>query len=150
MRVQIQTASDTDVVELIRRGLRTMSVREIQVIKPSAMDVAEGLIRRGAYSWTGKIDEEIICMWGVERPTLVSRVGYLWFLSTEEVNDHVFLVARKSKLFIDEIMGSGEFDYISGVVDSDFHRSIKWLQWLGFRVLSAREDGFRVFEMWRH
>lgn len=150
MNVQIQTASDTDAGELIKRGLRTMSVREMEVIKPSPVDLAEGLIKRGAYSWTGKIDNKIICMWGIERPTLISRTGHLWFLSTNEVNDHIFLVARKSKLFIEEIMKTGEFNYISGVVDSDFKRSIKWLQWLGFRVLPAREDGFRVFEMWRH
>lgn len=148
MRVKITTSTEADATEIISKGLRLMSVRESEFILPNAVDTLRGAIGRGAYCWTGRLDGEIICMWGVERPTLISREGYLWFLTTSRIEDHSFIVARKSQLFIDEILERKEFDRIVGLVDAKFDRSVKWLRWLGFIVgATDHSTGMRPFEM---
>lgn len=150
MNVQIETASDGHAVELIHNGLRQMSAREMALMPArNPLQAAVEMVRQGAYVWTGRIDGRVVCMWGIQRPSLISREAYMWFVSTAEIDEHPFMVARKSKLFIDEVLARGEFEYICGVVDAEFKRSVRWLKWLGFTVLPTRPDGFRVFEMRR-
>lgn len=80
-------------------------------------------------SWTGLVDGEVACIWGVIPPTIISNRAYLWLLTTELVQEHQFLFVRHSQRVIETMLE--EYDLITGHVKAGEDRSMRWLKWLG-------------------
>lgn len=79
--------------------------------------------------WTGYVDGEVACMWGVAPPSLLSTRAYLWLYVTDLVNDHQFVFVRHSQMVIKKLLE--EYDLITGHFVIGGPDSKRWLKWLG-------------------
>lgn len=132
----------------------------IEIVKASALDIAFNRIKishednkylmqylqRSLFAWTGLVDGQVACMWGIIAPTALSTRGYLWLFTTKLVDQHKFLFVRHSQLVIEEMLKI--FPKITGTVVATQTRSILWLKWLGVEF-RTEEDGMIHFEL-RH
>lgn len=88
------------------------------------------LINRSATYWTARVDEELAAVWGLVPPTLMSDTAYLWLLTTEVSVGHEFLLARYSKMWIEQMQKS--YPNICGHCFDP--KAQRWLKWLGGKV----------------
>lgn len=86
-------------------------------------------IRSASNVWTGFIDGELVCMWGLIPTSLLSDWAYLWLYTMETLQGNEFLFVRRSQLAVQEMLK--EYPVIVGhaVIGND--RGIRWLRWLG-------------------
>lgn len=108
--------------------------------------VADAVIKAD-YAFTAFVDNEIACMWGIHRPTMLSDTAYMWLVTTPLVEQHAFMFARRSQIYLRGL--KEHFSLIQGHVDARFKRSIRWLGWLGFTLYPDMNDGTyrRPFEL---
>lgn len=84
------------------------------------------------------VDNEPIAMYGVIPLTAAGlRIGAIWLLGTEGIEDVSTFFLRNSKKNL-ELQGS-EFDILTNVVDARNTVHIKWLKWLGFTFVSEEK-----------
>lgn len=79
--------------------------------------------------WTGWVDDELVCIWGLITPTLISRQAYLWMYSTSAVQEHKFLFVRHSQRVIEQMLN--RYESIVGHCLVGAKDSIRWVRWLG-------------------
>lgn len=94
--------------------------------------------------WTGKVDDDVLCVFGVVPQTLSTNSAYLWLWTTDRIGDHEFIFVRRSQIVIEKLLEN--FDYLYGVCDIHADRSIRWLQWLG-AVFGASHAGYIQFRI---
>jgi hypothetical protein len=97
-------------------------------------------------AYSGFIDDEIACMWGIHARTILNDSVYLWLLTTKLVEDHPFVFVRHSQMVARELLKS--YSRIEGWVWEKNTLSIKWLRWLGCE-LAYLEPGVLGFELRR-
>jgi hypothetical protein len=103
-------------------------------------------ISRSVQLYRGEIDGEIICVFGLMPPTLLSDRAYLWMWHNEKIKEHSFVVIRESQLAVEEMLR--DYAVLVGHCHRDRPQSRKWLRWLGAEFGQA--DGTRVpFEIRR-
>jgi len=91
------------------------------------------------YVWVGRVDDEIVCAFGVIPPCVLSNTAYLWSVTTDKVEQHKFLFVRYSQRMIERI--HAEFPKIIGHANPKDQRSIRWLKWLGATFGEITEKG---------
>lgn len=79
--------------------------------------------------WSGRINGNLACIWGVIPPTLMSNQAYLWLYTTDVIKEHQFILIRHSQMVIEEILESYPSICGHAIIGSD--KSIRWLKWLG-------------------
>ena len=79
--------------------------------------------------YIGYVDEEMVCVWGMIPPSLLSNQAYLWMWSTEGIREHAFLLVRHSQKEIAKMLEL--YEVIVGHCRVDRPDSIRWLRWLG-------------------
>ena len=79
--------------------------------------------------WTGWVDGELIAIWGLIPPTLVSNQAYLWMYATDAVKSHTFLFVRHSQRMVERMLK--HYETIVGHCLADARDSIRWVKWLG-------------------
>lgn len=79
--------------------------------------------------WVGLVDDNLVCVWGLIAPTLLSEQAYLWLYTSEAVKDHEFLFVRHSQRAVEEMLKL--YSTIVGVSVASEERTIRWLKWLG-------------------
>lgn len=80
-------------------------------------------------TWTGFIDGNLICCWGLIPPSALSNQAYLWMHSTPEIRKHAFVIVRHSQRVIEEMLK--RYPKIVGDCLASAEDSIRWLGWLG-------------------
>lgn len=106
------------------------------------------LVSRDA--WTGLADGQVVCMFGVGSPMICSTVGVPWLLATDQLQKHARPFLRRNRKMVRRMMGS--YSILRNFVDARNTTSIRWLKWLGFKVLPPEPFGvdslpFHPFEM---
>lgn len=94
--------------------------------------------------WTGRIDGELVSVWGLIPPSLISDRAYLWMFATKRVNDHKFLFVRKSQLVVADMLK--RYRVITGHCVAGAESSIRWVRWLGgvFEQSDGRYLPFKI------
>jgi hypothetical protein len=96
--------------------------------------------------WTGHIDGQLACIWGLIPPTLLSNQAYLWLYTTDVIKEHQFILIRHSQLVMEEILK--RYKSVCGhvVFGSGDSKSVRWLKWLGAKFGEPEENGvpFRI------
>jgi len=87
------------------------------------------LLMMSTFMWACYVDDELLCMWGVVPPSLMSDRAYLWMYHTDLMKEHSFVLVRHSQLVIEEILK--EYPVIVGSVVLGATKSMRWLKWLG-------------------
>ena len=101
-------------------------------------------------AWTGLADDRVVCMFGVGSPMICSTVGVPWLLATTDLEKHARPFLRRNRKMVKQMMGN--YSILRNFVDARNAASIRWLRWLGFRVLPPEPFGidglpFHPFEM---
>lgn len=99
----------------------------------------EAAFRLSKKCWTGLVDGEPACMFGVSRGTILSHVGAPWLLGTDLIEKNQLAFLRRNKLYMSE-MTEG-FDTLINYVDARNTKAIRWLKWLGFEFDEAEPRG---------
>lgn len=100
-------------------------------------------IESSAWAYTGYYENRPAVIWGVKASSMVSGYGYLWLISTKICDEHPFLFARHSRLFVDQI--KSVFPVLHGMVERKYVRSQKWLRWLGFTIYDTGDPIYLEF-----
>ena len=91
-------------------------------------------------TWVGKVDDTVVCAWGLVPPSLLSDRAYLWMIHTTEVEQHRFLFVRNSQIAVGQMLE--KFKVLYGHVDAKSPKSIRWLKWLG--ATFGEPDGLMI------
>jgi len=90
-------------------------------------------MRRSMYNstrvWIGYDDDQVLGVWGLIPPTLLSDVAYLWLFTTHYLDRHVFTFVRHSQRAVAQMVQ--EYPRIVGHCVCDNAKAIRWLKWLG-------------------
>lgn len=96
--------------------------------------------------WAGRIDDELVCVWGLIPPTLISTQAYLWLHATERVEEHKFLFVRQSQRTVEAMLT--RYATIIGHCVVGARSSIRWVRWLG-GVFGEPSGGYLPFQIER-
>lgn len=93
--------------------------------------------------WVGCLpDGTMLSMFGGLSVNLVEETGCIWELSTEDVERHMVLFARASRVGMDMVMRAlPHVREFRNYVDAEYARAVRWIEWLGgtvSRVVSFR------------
>lgn len=102
-------------------------------------------------SWVWEHDGKVMCIFGVNPVEDSDRIGAIWMLATKFFDDYFMIFASGCKPIVEDMIKP--FKYVFNYVHAENKKSIKWLQWLGFKVREAEPIGingaqFHRFEMW--
>lgn len=87
-------------------------------------------IRRSTEAYTVEWEGEVLAYWGVREDCIIGGRASVWMLSTPAMDRHPRWAARTSRYLVNELLE--DHYYLSAFVDTEYTRSIRWLEWLGF------------------
>lgn len=127
---------------------RSLAVDLQEIVDPNQK--AKILLHQCNEAWIVYFDEKPAVLWGVFLDSLMSNEGSIWTVTTNVVDHYPLMFLRGSQEIVKYLMR--HYEVLSGKVDAQYERSVKWLRWLGFDVLPAVKEGkllVRRFEMRR-
>lgn len=98
-------------------------------LSPQEVEIFNRFVAASSMVWAGQCDGELLCVWGLIPPTLLSDQAYLWLHTTDAVEGHEFVFVRRSQIEIKKMLE--EYPRIVGHCLAGADRSIRWLKWLG-------------------
>ena len=109
-------------------------------------------IQNSPECWTGSIDGEPVCMFGVAAQSILTGYGVPWMVGTSAIDRHSKAFLKGSKFVVEGMLH--KWSHLENWVDARNVRAIRWLKYLGFTVhppLPYGELGlpFHCFEMER-
>ena len=126
MKIEIIKTAYFDLDRILQRNKE-------KLLLPNGEEIIRGAVARSSDTWIGKVDGNIACAWGLIPPSLLGDKAYLWLITTDLVDEHPFCFVRHSQMVIKELLK--EYPIIYGHVLPDNKRGLKWLKWLGVRIL---------------
>jgi hypothetical protein len=105
-------------------------------------------IRHSSHAWTGLIDGKPVLMFGIVDANILTGTGVPWLLATPEIETRQREFLKRSIGFRDQLLG--RYSVLRNFVDVRNVVSIRWLTWLGFKLLDRvemRGHEFRLFEL---
>lgn len=78
--------------------------------------------------YTGFIDGEFVCCWGLIPPTFLSNQAYLWMWAPEPVK-YQFTFIRRSQIQVQKMLE--RYEQIVGDCSANNRSAQRWLKWLG-------------------
>ncbi len=135
-------------IERIANAMRPHDVDEIwyshQATPRKALEVG---LRTSDKCWTALIDGKPAIMFGVSRGTLLTRTGIPWLLATDEMSLIKKQFIIESKKYIIEARDG--VNTLENFVHVDNKDSIRWLKWIGFKLVEKLKVGLYQKEFWR-
>jgi hypothetical protein len=86
-------------------------------------------MRNSSRVWLGMDGGQVVAVWGLVPPSLLSDRAYLWLYTTEALHRHIFLLIRHSQRAVAEMLK--DYPRIVGHCRVGQDKSIRWLRWLG-------------------
>lgn len=139
--------------ELIAENVREADRRELWAAAcKTPADVMNQALDRSVLAWTGFIDGNPVCMFGVTPGAPLSGCGIPWMVGTKHLDRYATLFLRRCRPVVEEMLDG--YDLLHNYVDNRNVRAIHWLKWLGFTMGEPEPYGpfrmpFRAFEMRR-
>jgi hypothetical protein len=116
--------------------------------------VAEGLEkirRKSRVAWAAKADGELVVIYGLYVPTILSREAHPWLLATDAVERPEVrrAFARRSRREAALLLHG--FERYSNWCDVENDAVMRWLFWLGFSFASetALHNGVEFVHFWK-
>lgn len=78
--------------------------------------------------YSGFIDDQFVCCWGLIPPTFISNQAYLWMWNKEPM-EHPFVLIRQSQIQVQEMLKY--WNRIVGHCQIEARSARRWLRWLG-------------------
>lgn len=86
-------------------------------------------------AYTGWIDGERVCMFGVSSISILTSLGAPWMVGTDAIDRHAFAFIKGSRATTRPLFAQWERLY--NLVDARNTRAIRWLRFLGFTIEEA-------------
>lgn len=130
MTVEVIRAKKSDVPKM----LAVLRERERDALEatPEAVAYLERALLQCAEAWTGYIDDQIVCMWGIDRGSMLTNSAFIWLVTCQGVDEHSFIFVRHSQKRLEDL--KKRYSFIHGIVQADNEQSVRWLRWLGFQL----------------
>ena len=138
-RYTIQAATHEDAIEMAPH-MRRCDVDEIMAshgVRP--LDALEHVVEYSDIARVGRADGEIVCMFGVRAFTMLSDKAAIWMLGTDLMDKHSIRFLRENAAELADI--SKEFVLIENWCDARNTKTLRWLEWLGFKIEDAEPYG---------
>jgi hypothetical protein len=116
--------------------------------KKTPREALEYSLAKSTEAWTVLIDGRPEIMFGVGDINILAGVGAPWLLGTDAVEEHAKVFLRGSITWRNQLLS--RYSTLRNFVDARNTASLRWLKWLGFRVLDPVEMGgnqFHLFEL---
>lgn len=104
--------------------------------------------RHSSLAWTALFDGRPEVMWGVGDINILTGIGAPWLLGTDAVEKNFRGFLKISRNWPAQLLS--RYAVIRNLVDARNTVSLRWLEWLGFRLFEPMEINghpFRLFEM---
>ncbi len=95
----------------------------------------------------GLVDGEVVCVWGVVRPFVLSDTGYPWMLATPAIFKNPLGILRRIKEQFDLI--KERYELLENYGDVRNEHAHRWMKWLGFKRFSAVPWGVEQLPFYR-
>jgi hypothetical protein len=92
--------------------------------------------------YTGFVDGEFICCWGLIPPSFLSNQAYLWMWAPDPMK-HQFIFIRRSQIQVQKMLE--RYDQIIGECIASNRSAQRWLKWLGAEFQMPNRSGFLPF-----
>ena len=87
-------------------------------------------VRRSDEAYRVVYEGEVLAYWGLREDCIVGGRASVWCLSTPAMDRHPGFAARESLMLVESLLT--DHYHLSCIVDSDYKRAVRWLEWLGF------------------
>ena len=135
MTTEIKKASLADIQKVLE-GLRELDAYELSCYPIGAEDFAQELIEKSD-AWTGFVDGQVACCWGIVPDYGFSNPSQLWMLTTKLVEQVKLTFAKTTLAFTQEAVQ--RYGEIGGYVLEKHKVSQRWLSWAGFSLGDVTE-----------
>lgn len=137
-RVEIREAAFEDVA-LIAANARPADVAELAATgSDPAMAMYKGLVV-STHAWTGLVNDEPVCMFGVAPRSVVTGRGAPWLIGSTGLERYVATFIRRCAPEVQKMRDS--YNLLENFVDARNDLAIRWLMWLGFTIQPAAPYG---------
>jgi hypothetical protein len=121
---------------------RLFILPELEIENDANLQITAEYLERSAHVWIAKVDDNLICVFGVVTGTLVDDTAYLWFMEAPAFDKYKFVFARHSREVVNMILT--RYPVIVGHCVT--RSAERWLQWLGATFVD-RQSGVSQFEI---
>jgi hypothetical protein len=136
-RIEITTP---DHIGAINKMVRKPDKDEIWASCLRTPDEAMNLgLRFGKETFTGIVNNEPICVWGVVDRDIIFKSGVPWMVGSELLDKYAVVFLRRCKKQVMKMFEN--YDNLENHVDARNILAIKWLQWLGFTIHEPKPYG---------
>lgn len=128
-------------VDALLANLRPADRDEIEALLGPGQEnraVTTGL-RNSVLSWTGLINGQVACIFGVVPLSMLAGQGGPWMLGTPLIDRHRRALIRHSRPYIARMQAV--FPNLVNIVDARNVKSIAWLKRMGFAIHAAQPIG---------
>lgn len=111
-----------------------------EITATSALPPAEALVASCLVStlgWVMRRNGVPICAFGCA-PTGVPGAGHVWMLGSPKMDQSAVTILRLTRPYLDQMHRI--FPFLWNYIDARNDRSMRWLEWAGFRLLEAHPE----------
>lgn len=131
MKVEVSPARPEDIDELLPT-VRQADVDEFLAASGhSVREVLEDGLRVSRLAWTGRINDEVVCMFGVAGYSLLSNKGAPWLVGSDKLSGSSKAFLRRCRKYAMQMLRA--YPELENYVDARNETAIRWLHWLGFQ-----------------
>ena len=132
MRAEVRPAVAED-IPAIAAAMRAADRAEVAASHGHTPEQAlESSLAASTAAWTGLIDGEPVCMFGVGPISILAGRGAPWMLGTEHLERWPRTFLRRCKACVSAMLAV--YPYLENYVDDRNDKSKLWLAWLGFTL----------------
>ena len=99
------------------------------------VEVLEETFAQSDVSWTGLLDGEPVCIFGVVCYDLLETTGRPWFVATDKILRMQKTFLKMSRPYL--ALMQGKYMRLENWVDERNDASLRWLNWLGARFFES-------------
>lgn len=110
----------------------------------SELAALDEFARRSRHFWYAKIRGEVVAIWGLYVPTLMSNEAVIWVQTFETIKTRELAFMRQSRAAAKEALAI--YPRIYGFTDMCRDSSVRWLKWIGAKF-DPPTDRFARFVM---
>lgn len=129
-------------------NMREADVAEFRALGLSPLGALNLSLSGSTESWTGTIDDDPVCMFGVSPSSaLTPHIGRPWMAGTSKLGRHSILFLRRCKPQVERMLAI--YPILENWIASSNHLAISWLKWLSFEMLETATFGTTEFIKFR-
>ena len=125
---------------LMANNMRKADINEVWATsRSSPIEALVKSLEHSEQARTGRVNGEIVCMFGVSRQNLMGMHGSIWLLGTDLLKKNAIRFLREAKREVMDL--SKNFVIIENYCDARNKVALNWLKWLGFTIEKAQPYG---------